>query len=198
VPVLSVEVDATALERVRADVLVVGVAPEDRPLRGCAAHADWRLCGQLSRLIASGHLTGARAEASLVVANAGFSARMVLLIGLGPRRALDARAWNELGHDAVDRALGLCAQRIALGVLDSEEPDEALRVGVSELLSGAARALTARNTDARLSLLGPVDRLGVALRAVPAAVVRGVDLQRAASGAERATPVAPPVPSSAA
>lgn len=193
-PVLSVQIESVALERVEADVLVVGLAPGDRPLRGAAGHADWRLCGRLSRLVAAGHVSGLRGEASLVVASTGLASPLVVLVGLGPRDALDAAGWLAVGEDAAQRALDLRAGAIALGVLDDADPPERLRVAVSSLLCGVSRALAAAGRDARVLLLGDAAALGPALRAASTApLAAGVELrQRAASSRPRAAAASAP------
>ena len=52
---LSVEVLAEPVDRVVAEVAVAFCFREDRPLRGPAGRADWRLCGDLSRFVAEGN-----------------------------------------------------------------------------------------------------------------------------------------------
>ena len=68
---LTVELDPGPVERTHADVVVVFFFDSDRPLRGGAGRADWRLCGQLSRLILAGKLTGARGDAVLMPTGGG-------------------------------------------------------------------------------------------------------------------------------
>ena len=53
-----VELDDKPLERVPADLVVVGFSPDDRPLHGSAGRADWRLCGELWGLVTSRKLHG--------------------------------------------------------------------------------------------------------------------------------------------
>ena len=102
---------------IRADVSVVGFAPEDRPLRAAAGRADWRLCGRLSELIAAERLTGARGEAALIAGGAGLRSPLLLALGIGPRAQLDAATWRALGRDSISRVLKLGARTAALGLL---------------------------------------------------------------------------------
>ena len=68
---------ARPLERVACDIAVAGFFTDERPLRGGAARADWRLCGGLSRRIESGDLSGKSGEAMLI--GSGFN---LMVLGL--------------------------------------------------------------------------------------------------------------------
>ncbi|HTA18129.1 MAG TPA: peptidase M17, partial [Polyangia bacterium] len=48
-----------------ADAVCVPVWTDVRPLRGAAGLLDWRLCGRLSTMLASGKVTGAEGEQTL-------------------------------------------------------------------------------------------------------------------------------------
>ena len=150
--VLSVEFESADLERVRADLIVVGFAPEDRPLRGSAGRADWRLCGGLWNLISSKRLTGALGEAALLSASGGLRAPLLLALGLGPRASLDVKTWRELGRDAASRALGLRAQSALWGLV-TDAADLGIK-GTQALFYGAATAVAARATNLHLVLVG--------------------------------------------
>jgi len=64
----AIELDSEPVERVRADLLVAPHFEGDRPLRGAASRIDWRLCGQLSEMVARSAFNGAPGEVVLVVA----------------------------------------------------------------------------------------------------------------------------------
>lgn len=151
-------IEAGPLERVAADLVVVGFAPEDRPLRGAAGRADWRMCGRLSGLVAAGRLTGRRGEAALLGAAGGLRSPAVLVVGLGPRDELDALAREEVARDALLRALDLRAESIAVGLLDdvqeADAPAAAREAAISALQAGAARAASERGRSARLLWVG--------------------------------------------
>ena len=87
---LAVDVDHVALERAPADLAVVPLFEQERPLRGGAGRADWRLCGKLSALIAAQRLTGASGEAALLASFGGLRAPLLLVLGAGPRAAIGA------------------------------------------------------------------------------------------------------------
>lgn len=79
------------------EALVVGVFEDERPLRGAAGLADWRLCGRLSRLLEAGRATGAAGEALMLPPGRRLTARRLLWFGLGPSRGYDeARAAGDV------------------------------------------------------------------------------------------------------
>ena len=86
-----------AIERVPADVAVVALFADERPLRGAAGRLDWRLCGRLSRLVAAGRLSGQSGEAVLTPGGGGVRARAVVGLGLGSRGRSGCRALGGLG-----------------------------------------------------------------------------------------------------
>ncbi len=173
-PVLTVKLESDPLERIRAEVIVVGVAPTDRPLRGGAGYADWRLCGGLWKLVSSGRISGARGQASLVIPGGGLQTRLLLVLGLGPRHSLTISEWQEFGRDAIDRSMGLRAETVALAIVqdafvdrptadrstdgrsteDRSTVDRERIEAVGGLISGAANAVLARRTGLGLAILG--------------------------------------------
>jgi hypothetical protein len=144
---VTVEVDAGLVERTRADVAVVFFFESDRPLRGGAGRADWRLCGQISRLILSGKLAGAAGEAVLMPTGGGLAAPLLVGLGLGRRNRFDADACEALGREA--------ARTVALPLPDPHAGDLDLRERVDAFLCGAIGALADLSVDVRLRLVAP-------------------------------------------
>src|SRR5438093_7108686 len=91
------------IERVRADVAVVPLFANERPLRAAAGRVDWRLCGRLSHLFAAGRLSGAVGEAVLIPGGGGIFAPRVLGVGAGERDPIDAALWERWVIDALER-----------------------------------------------------------------------------------------------
>lgn len=147
---LVLEIAGAPLEAVAADLAVVPVFSEDRPLPGAAGRADWRLCGALSRLYAAGHLCGTAGEAALVPSGGGIAAPRVMALGLGSRAEFDDAALARFAAEAVHRAARLRARSLALGWPERIEV-EASRQAVA-LLSGLDRASEASEGVARVWL----------------------------------------------
>ena len=169
---LSIEVAGEPLERAMADLLVAPLFADERPLRGAAGRVDWRLCGQLSRLVAQRRLVGEPGEAALLVAFAGLRASRLLVVGAGPRAQAAAEASADLVRAVVGRAARLGVSSAALPL--SEEA--AARV---DGLAGAAATALAEVSDAA--------RLELRLLVAPEEVLRVSELLR-----RNGAPGAPP------
>jgi hypothetical protein len=165
-----VELDDNPLERAPADLVVVGISPDDRPLRGAAGRADWRLCGELWRLVTSRKLNGTLGQAALFSAAGALRSPLLLVLGLGHRADLVVDTWRELGCDVTRRALDLRVNRAVLGLVSDAAnlgPE-----GTRALFSGALAAVAERSAElclaiageggaARLSELRSIERAGL-------------------------------------
>ena len=148
---IVVEVDDQPLERVSADLVVVGYSPDDRPLRGAAARADWRLCGELWQLVTAQKLNGRRGQAALLSAAGPLRSPLLLVVGLGHRAELDVDAWRELGSEVVRRALDLQLKRVVLGL---ESDAAALGSDASCALFAGAVAAAEHSAEMELVIAG--------------------------------------------
>jgi hypothetical protein len=147
-----VELDDRPLERVPADLVVVGFSPDDRPLRGSAGRADWRLCGDLWRLVTSQKLRGMLGEAALFTTAGSLRSPLLLVLGLGHRAELVVDTWCELGRDVVRRALDLRVNRAVLGLASDAAylgPE-----GTRALFSGALAAAAERSAELCFAIVG--------------------------------------------
>ncbi len=78
------------LGALHADALVLGIVPGE-PLRGAALEVDQASSGLLGRLIANEDFAAKAYEVLVVPAPAGLNAQRLVLAGLGPADAIDAR-----------------------------------------------------------------------------------------------------------
>jgi Cytosol aminopeptidase family, N-terminal domain len=150
---LVIELETSPIERARVDLAIVGFATTERPLRGAAGQADWRLCGRLSRLIAAGRVEGHAGEAVLLPGGGGLRAPLLLALGLGPAASLGPAAAAAFARDAVGRGLALRAGRLGLALPAGELGDLALRLRLEAVVTGAGEALAARREGRTVSLL---------------------------------------------
>ncbi len=127
------------VEAVAADIVVAGVFCDDRPLRGASGRLDWRLCGQLSDLMASGGLDEAPGSAVLLPGSGPIKATRVLLLGLGKRREFSLERAEEAMRDAIDRCLVLGQDVVALSPLGIAPDDFARHAEV--VIEGLSRAV---------------------------------------------------------
>jgi hypothetical protein len=145
------------------DVILVPLPENERPLREDAGIVDWRLCGEISRLISARFCSGTFGEATLLPAGGGLAARRVLLFGVGLLEALHGRS--------LERALTLAGAKLleiraTSGVLALPEGLDLGR-DARAILIGLGRAVAVVHGNARLTIVVPdSDRHGRALRAV--------------------------------
>jgi leucyl aminopeptidase len=149
---LEIEVDPASVERARADVVVVPLFAMERPLRGGAGRADWRLCGKLSALLVQGRLTGAPGEAALLSTFGGLRTPLLLVLGVGERAAFDARRFEAFAHAAVARSLAIRAGALALPLPDDAGGQLAHGRRAAALLAGTASAVAEAPPPIKLRL----------------------------------------------
>ena len=88
---MRLTLDETSLASLDAlcgiDALCLFVAEDERPLRGLAGYADWRLGGALSNILRSRHFIGAPGDCLLFPVGHGVRVQRAFCFGLGPRQA---------------------------------------------------------------------------------------------------------------
>jgi len=80
----TVPLTLEALDPLPVDTICLFVPEDERPLSGAAGFVDWRLCGQLSRLLVDGFFLGTRGESLLLPSSGRIGAPRVVVLGLGP------------------------------------------------------------------------------------------------------------------
>jgi hypothetical protein len=108
IAVNTIALGLEALDPLPVDTLCLFVSEDERPLGGAAGYADWRLCGQLSRLLLDGFFRGARGESMLLPSSGRIGPRRLVVLGLGPmaEAAQTAAVHSALAHaaDVLNRA----------------------------------------------------------------------------------------------
>jgi hypothetical protein len=167
-PSLSVVIDAGQLERAAADLAVATFFETDRPLRGEAGRADWRLCGLLSRLVGGPHLQGHAGEAALVHTGGKLRAPRLVLLGLGSPSGFGALEAKAAARDAVHRALDLGAGTVALPLPGHWTETLGITPTAAAVLRGAATAVGEADAALRLRLIVPAGSASKALSGLDA------------------------------
>lgn len=75
--------DLARWDETKRDCLVLSVFKDERPLRGAAGLADWRLCGRLSRLVKANRVVAEPRETMLLPAGRRLAFAKILWFGLG-------------------------------------------------------------------------------------------------------------------
>ncbi len=85
-------------DEVKRDCLVLPVFKDDRPLRGAAGLADWRLCGRLSRLLRTDRARAEAGETVMLPPGRRLRFARILWFGLGDAKGYtDERFRKDVG-----------------------------------------------------------------------------------------------------
>jgi hypothetical protein len=157
---LAVEIETGRLDHLSVDVLVTPFFACDRPLRGPAARADWRLCGLLSDRIQREELTGEQGEAALFPTGGRMRTPLVLAVGLGLRSEFGEETLRAVARSATERLLRL-RSGIAGVALPGEAPSRLeTECAAGLVLEGVAGALSRRPGVLRLRLVVTPEEAG--------------------------------------
>jgi len=120
------------LDKLRHEVVAMGIFDDDRPFRGIAAHFDWRLLGLLSRHRAAGHFDGRAGAQTILPGRPRLTFDKLLLVGLGERAAFDLAGFDRALATVFESVLGLRLRGLAMALPGRHgftfPVDEALRV----------------------------------------------------------------------
>lgn len=106
--------DLASLSELKAEALCLPFFCDERPMRGAAGLVDFRLCGRVSKLIASGRMRGELGEAVLMPARPRLFAERLLWLGAGVHGELDEARFRGLVADALRRMVDLRVRAAAL------------------------------------------------------------------------------------
>lgn len=140
------------LDEQQGTCLVLTSFSEDRPLRGLTGLVDWRLNGQISRLMLSEFIDIHFQESVLVPIEGRLPYSRILLVGLGRRADFNAQRFE----DACRFCFGTLRR---LGVFDfamTLPGRVGLDVGLRQALAGWRRALLESFDDEQLAKLDVV------------------------------------------
>lgn len=82
--------DLARWDETSRDCLVLPVFKDDRPLRGAAGLADWRLCGRLSRLLKASRASAEPGETMMMPPGRRLKFQRLMWFGLG-----DAKGYSD-------------------------------------------------------------------------------------------------------
>lgn len=115
---MKVVLSPESLIDVRADMILLPVFSDERPLRGAAGWVDWHERGAISNLLKVGYLTGDFQERILYAPSLRFNTGKTLLVGLGDRREFTYFKAFKLFRHVVETLLKMRAHQLVLGVPD--------------------------------------------------------------------------------
>lgn len=167
-PLSVLPLDLARWDEAKRDCLVLPVFKDDRPLRGAAGLADWRLCGRLSRLIKANRANAEAGETMMYPPGRRLPFSRLLWFGLGDSKGYsDERFRRDLSRivevvgklgvkdwvvQAPGRASGLIGARRAIEIIfdDATLADQSITLledpagqkDIAELLRSQRQAAT--------------------------------------------------------
>jgi hypothetical protein len=108
--------DLTSVSELKTEALCLPFYRDERPLRGPAGLVDFRLCGRVSKLIATGRMHGDVGEAVLMPARPRLFAERLVWLGAGLHAELDEARFRWLAHAALTRLSALRVRAAALSL----------------------------------------------------------------------------------
>lgn len=106
---------ATALDALEIDALVLPMFAARVQPRGVAGHADWRLCGRIAQLMRRDLFVGHASEALLMPTDGRIGPNRVFLFGLGTAEGGPAATSRERLTDMARALVEAGAQQYAIG-----------------------------------------------------------------------------------
>jgi len=98
------------LDEAGSEVLACGVFADERPVRGTAGLVDWRLAGQLARLLKSEFVRGVVGEVVMLPLRPKLPFDKALLFGLGARGSFTDGVFRDITAHMLRAMEGLCAR----------------------------------------------------------------------------------------
>lgn len=109
------------LDRLRPESIGVFCFADVRPLRGAAAHLDWRVCGALSRRLESGVFKGVAGESLLLATKGRLGRHRLFMFGLGSVQACDSSSMRRISQAAYDVMVGAGVDKIIFAAPGSQK-----------------------------------------------------------------------------
>ncbi len=178
----------------RADLGLLPVFVDERPLLGLSGLVDWRTSGALTAMLRSGMCTGEYGERLLMPGRRTLPVDRILIYGLGLSSEFDATRADAVGQRIVGIARDLDARDVVFAVpsaLAKRDASEALFSAVAHGLSSSP-PVAAFAPPARDPVEPPAPIAGPAAEEAPEP--RPQAPQGTVSGLMRAEPVSPPEP----
>lgn len=137
------------LDELEGTCLLLTSFGDDRPLRGLTGLVDWRLNGQLSRLLRADFVDGHYEEAMFAPIDGRLPFRRLMLIGLGRRSDYTAQRFEDICRFCFKTMIGVDIYDFAMMLPGRIGFD----VGLRQALAGWRRAVTESFTPDQLQRL---------------------------------------------
>jgi hypothetical protein len=137
--VMFVAPDLRRLDELKSEALALAFFEDERPLRGALGLCDFRLCGQLSRLLVRGRARGALGETVLVPTRPRLPFEKLFLFGAGRADELDVARFDAVVERMLE-TLDLARVRASVVGLPGRTSDRIRPVKAMEIFLARAAA----------------------------------------------------------
>src|ERR1700733_10619343 len=132
---MEIMVDTRALPNIEADALVTYAFEQEKPVEGILARLDEATGGALSKLAASGELTGKMLETTLLHYPQGLAAQRLLVLGAGKKDKFGTFELRRLAGAAVRALKGRQVKQLVFLVREGERGADAAVAIVEGMLA---------------------------------------------------------------
>lgn len=117
-PLLQIKVMTERVTKVHAEILVLGIFQDVRPLKGLAGEVDWIYNGIISHLILREKIFGRVGEATLLATQRKLPTPKILIMGLGKREKFTDTTFQEICEIALNTISQLQTKQCAMELFD--------------------------------------------------------------------------------
>ncbi|MBM4389236.1 MAG: hypothetical protein FJ088_15985 [Deltaproteobacteria bacterium] len=149
--------DLHQIDCIEFDILILSFFQEEKPVKGVAGLADWRLNGKINRLIKSGNLSGRFRESMLMPSSGRLPCRRLCVFGLGGAGEFNQPRIREASWFIMDTLRRLQTESWAMALPGSFMQGASFRMRAEILLEEYMRVFSADRQlpEARVFLIEP-------------------------------------------
>jgi leucyl aminopeptidase len=133
---MEITVDTRALAKIDADALVTYAFEQEKPIDGVLAQVDEAAGGALSKLAASGELTGKMLETTLLHYPQGLAAQRLFVVGAGKKDKFGTAELRRLAGTAVRALKARQVKRVTFLVRENDRTAAAAQAAVEGMILG--------------------------------------------------------------
>src|SRR6202521_4924417 len=131
---MEIRVDTRALAKIEADALVTYAFEQEKPVEGVLAQLDEAAGGALTKLAASGELTGKILETTLLYYPQGLAAQRLFVLGAGKKEKFGTADLRRLAGAAVRALKSRQVKRLTFLVRENDRNDAAAQAAVEGMI----------------------------------------------------------------
>lgn len=133
---MKFKVSARNADKLETDVVVLLFFSDEKPLKGASGLVDWRMNGSISKLLASGLVSGDKGETTLVVPQGRIKGSKIMMVGLGDSSRFKARELNNIATVILEKLVHIDAKKLIIAIPPKKLSSIKSGQTVSSLMTG--------------------------------------------------------------